>query len=106
MVKGVVLLSVVVVLGVASCSDDPPVPTVASFCEGACKDAIRCGNGGGFTGCYNGCVNDPRNAGLASVRPEAGLVVGACLSQLDCSALFGNMLDSCWDKARAETAPS
>ena len=108
MVRAGAFLSVIAVWGAASgCADDPPpVPSVVSFCQGVCTDAVRCGAGGGWQACYSGCMSDPQNNGLGFIRPEVAAIVGACLSQLDCQALFGNMLDSCWEKARAESTPS
>jgi len=105
MVRGAVLLVVVVCGAVSSCAGDPPPrPALESFCDGACQGAARCGSS--YQACYSSCRADPSSASLASVRPEAGEVVGGCLTGLDCETIFNGPYDACWDKARAQTAPS
>ena len=107
MVKGRAFLSVVAVLGALSgCADDPPLlSSIDAFCDGACTGVVRC-SGGQWNVCYESCRTDPRNRGLASVRPEAAAVVDACLPELDCATLSDGPLTACWDRARQETAPS
>ena len=107
MVKGRAFLSVVAVLGVLSgCADDPPpLSSIDAFCDGACTGVVRC-SGGQWNACYESCRTDPRNRGLASIRPEAAAVVDACLPELECATLSNGPLTACWDRAREETAPS
>lgn len=105
MVKGAALLAVIAVGAVSSCGGyAAPPPSVESFCDGVCRGAARCGSS--YQTCYNGCVSDPGNASLGTVRPEAAVVASDCLAALDCQTIFNGPYDACWDQARAQTAPS
>jgi hypothetical protein len=106
-VKGAAFLSVVAVWGaVSGCADPPPVASVESFCDGVCRGAARCDSRVSWRVCFNGCLTEPQNRSLDTVRPEAAAVVGACLSELDCPTIFNGPFDACWERAREESTPS
>ena len=48
----------------------------------------------------------PRTEALTSIRREVAAVVGACLAEESCDTIWNGPYDACWDRARAEVAPS
>ena len=108
MAKGAAFLSVLaVVLGAVSGCSDPPAPrSLPSYCDGVCVAVNRCNSTVSRSSCDQQCLADPRNGSINALRPEAAVVVGDCISRLDCDTLFNGTTAACWDRARAETPPS
>ena len=105
--RGVAVLALAVGCGALSgCGDSPLPASVESFCGGICQGVVRC-QGGSRSACESGCLAYPGNASLTSVRREVAAAVGACLAaEPSCQTILDGPYDACWDRARAEVAPS
>jgi hypothetical protein len=91
----------------SGCADSPPPPSsVQSFCGGLCTGVARCYPGSSRSVCDRNCIGDPVNEDLTSIRREVAAVVGACLAEESCTTIINGPFDACWDRARAEVAPT
>jgi hypothetical protein len=90
----------------AGCGDSPPPASIESFCDGFCRGVVRC-QGGSRSACESDCLGYPGNWQLTSIRREVAAVVGTCLAaESSCDTILNGPHDACWDRARAEVAPT